>query len=875
MQPSTTQPALQPHPGPEAAPQPAQVKRKSRGRADSANQKRRCVSTACIACRKRKSKCDGALPSCAACSSVYETECIYDPNSDHRRKGVYREKIDSSKARNSTLQILIEAILNAAEDDVSEVVRRIRTCDSLDTVAEAILKEETTNGDDADAVNDEDPKEQPVEGERDLARKMGELRIRNGVVRFIGGTSHLIHEGDESVTPAEVDDSDAQLDGDPITSWSEVTKDRQLVIHLLNMYWNWHYPFFTTLSKRSFWKDFMRGKPSSAPKVSFYCSSALVNAMLALGCHFTDIPGAYAFPGDSRTKGDHFFAEAKRLVFDHDEYATPSLTTTQALALMSVREAGCGREARGWVYSGMSFRMAQDVGLNLDSGLVTGDKGRMSEDEIDARRITFWGCFLFDKTWSNYLGRLPQLPKSSCNVSKYEVYPDEDSESWTPYTDGGFDQSLSQPARTRAVGLQLTKLCEISSDLLLFFYHPKHIGRSSGKAVELKKLSELHRQLEDWRKDLPTEFEPKEGQLPNVILMHMFYHLQYIHLFRPFLKYGPSTSPLPPHVSPRRICTANAGFISKLMRLYKKLYNLRQICNIAVYMLHSACTIHLLNLPEKTAKRDIIHGVKHLEEMAEDWLGARRSLSIISVLDRKWNCELPEEAFVVLKRTDEKYGHLVTTDVPSPNKAAPSPPTLSSSPIMVPDQDLDGRGSITSQQMDAQMDQGLMMNTGSMPPLMQPREVSANIAHKASGNTSMSFSPNTSWAMSGIGQPAMPRSCPAYTSTQNPQKHPSNIGAAVGSSSHTWTTNARYALDGKDWYLKDGVNWQQNFETWGMSASPSSQTSGGNLPAAGGDLTGGGEMFMFKGLQESDLDLGDGWDFDHSMANLDMIPGLE
>jgi hypothetical protein len=35
--------------------------------------KRRCVSTACIACRRRKSKCDGNTLSCAACSSVYGT----------------------------------------------------------------------------------------------------------------------------------------------------------------------------------------------------------------------------------------------------------------------------------------------------------------------------------------------------------------------------------------------------------------------------------------------------------------------------------------------------------------------------------------------------------------------------------------------------------------------------------------------------------------------------------------------------------------------------------------------------------------------------------------------------------------------------------
>ena len=67
---------------------------------------------------------------------------MYDPNSDHRRKGVYKEKIDSLKTRSSTLQILIQAILNAAEDDVPNLVRQIRTCESLDDVADSILRHE-------------------------------------------------------------------------------------------------------------------------------------------------------------------------------------------------------------------------------------------------------------------------------------------------------------------------------------------------------------------------------------------------------------------------------------------------------------------------------------------------------------------------------------------------------------------------------------------------------------------------------------------------------------------------------------------------------------------------------------------------------------
>jgi hypothetical protein len=135
----------------------------------------------------------------------------------------------------------------------------------------------------------------------------------------------------------------------------------------------------------------------------------------------------------------------------------------------------------------------------------------------------------------------------------------------------------------------------------------------------------------------------------------MFFQLLYIHLFRPFLKYSQATSPLPPNVSPRRLCTQAAIAISKLLRLYKRSHGLRQICNIAVYIANSACTIHLVNLPEKNAKRDITYGVKHLEEIAESWLCARRTLAILSVLSRQWKVELPEEAAAVLARTDAKF----------------------------------------------------------------------------------------------------------------------------------------------------------------------------------------------------------------------------
>jgi hypothetical protein len=237
--------------------------------------------------------------------------------------------------------------------------------------------------------------------------------------------------------------------------------------------------------------------------------------MLALGCHFTSWPAARAVRDDSATAGDHFFREAKRLIMEGDLHELPALATVQALALMSVREAGCGREAKGWVYSGMSFRMACDLGLNL--GMHS--KDAIDENEEDARRITFWGCFLFDKCWSNYMGRLPQLPNTTLTVPKFDVFPVEDAETWSAVTDSGLSQAHSQPSRTRAIALQISKLCEISSDLMNSFYNPVDMDKVKGRQAELKKLGELQVRLETWKRELPKELEPKEGGLPHMLVM--------------------------------------------------------------------------------------------------------------------------------------------------------------------------------------------------------------------------------------------------------------------------------------------------------------------------------------------------------------------
>lgn len=130
----------------------------------------------------------------------------------------------------------------------------------------------------------------------------------------------------------------------------------------------------------------------------------------------------------------------------------------------------------------------------------------------------------------------------------------------------------------------------------------------------------------------------------------MFHQTLYIHLCRPFLKSSAATNSTLAHLDPRKACIGAASTMSKYLRFYKRRYGLRQICNIAGYFIHSACTIHLLNLQQPLAGRDIIQGLKGLEEMGECWLVAKRSLVIIGVFVKRRGIQLPEEAEGVLKR---------------------------------------------------------------------------------------------------------------------------------------------------------------------------------------------------------------------------------
>lgn len=163
-------------------------------------------------------------------------------------------------------------------------------------------------------------------------------------------------------------------------TWTCLTSDSGLIQHLLELYFCWEYPSFAPISKEHFLRDFDELRPR-------YCSPMLVNALLALACHLSDRPIAKQ-SSSLHILADDFFKESARLFTT--ELNLHCLTTIQALAIMSLREARCSRVSESKYYAELGMRLAIEMGLQA----VT---AKDHKDELAVLAKTFWGIFTLNQ----------------------------------------------------------------------------------------------------------------------------------------------------------------------------------------------------------------------------------------------------------------------------------------------------------------------------------------------------------------------------------------------------------------------------------------------------------------------------------------------
>lgn len=63
----------------------------------------------------------------------------------------------------------------------------------------------------------------------------------------------------------------------------------------------------------------------------------------------------------------------------------------------------------------MAYRMAIDMGLNLDAACLSGPNN-MPREELELRRNIYWGLYCDDKLAAAYTGRVCALPVCSPEI---------------------------------------------------------------------------------------------------------------------------------------------------------------------------------------------------------------------------------------------------------------------------------------------------------------------------------------------------------------------------------------------------------------------------------------------------------------------------
>jgi hypothetical protein len=435
-------------------------------------------------------QCDGESPLCVTCN-LHKTNCFYDAANDRRpttttiptpstttadRKRLKATAEESKKGEGAVF--IVNALRSLPECEARELLLHIRQDQPhpLDLAALAETWQKMAH------TTPNAPLETPTPAlETDLAVLLGKPVItKAGVSRHFGHTSSLglvDEDKDENHTLSRTHTLGPERKP---STWTAVTQDVGFIERLFDLYFQWSHSFYIVFSRNHFLADFYSGKEK-------YCSPLLVNAILAYACHFSDEPQARTEPANLRTVGDHFFAEARRLLHEDE---SPSLTTTQALCVMALREPSTGRDSSGFMYMGMCMRMAIELGLHLNN--EASQALRLTEEEIQVRKITFWGSFTLDTVWSICIGRISQLPRAAITLDK--PAPDKDSGNRAPVNHSFLEH--------------FSILSELINDNNYMFFAPKE------RFTSRRLLNCYHKYLA-WYKDLPSQLRPQYDSSPQ------------------------------------------------------------------------------------------------------------------------------------------------------------------------------------------------------------------------------------------------------------------------------------------------------------------------------------------------------------------------
>ncbi|KAG7404268.1 Nitrogen assimilation transcription factor nirA [Fusarium oxysporum f. sp. rapae] len=482
------------------------------------------VSVACENCRKRKVRCNGSRPRCAACVRTGH-ECVYIPTSKDRElkrkyedleteKTTYQKVIDLLRSRKHGEANLILDLLRQ-NTSVHDVLRQVEHGDML---CELSLVPETR-------YRYVFPYCHTLPA---FLKSRDNPYLRSPIYEWaMDQENHDPSSGTEGpaqpaalfVNPyhaAEV--IIPWLDSVEPSRWTSVCSNNVLMRKILRAYFLHDYEWFTFLHKDYFFQDMAAARQR-------FCSPLLY-------C-YRQLPHRLEF-WNPHTLGYKFLAEARRLWEVEEASSSNKLTTLQAGLFINAVYNMMGADRIGWTYTLRAVEIAQTLRLFDSSAKV---RSRQSQHNRD---FTAWALFAWQSHSSYHFCKHPAI-----SSPPPMPLPDPD-----------------EHPKCRFFKAKAEFLVILNEVALQIFD-----GVEREPEATAQNLSELRSRMHSWYNKLPKCLTPTTIALPAHLKLHMHYYYVLINLHKPVAGMPP---PKPPEVSEREVASANPiedEFVDAYIRL--------------------------------------------------------------------------------------------------------------------------------------------------------------------------------------------------------------------------------------------------------------------------------------------------------------------
>ncbi|KAH7066530.1 fungal-specific transcription factor domain-containing protein [Paraphoma chrysanthemicola] len=294
----------------------------------------------------------------------------------------------------------------------------------------------------------------------------------------------------------------------------------------------------------------------------------------------------------------------------------PSITAVQTFLCLAFCEIGIGNISKGWAFSGIAFRMVQDLGIQKDPEMwELDDQSFIPHEDAEIRRRIYWGCYISDKLISLIFGRPVQLLYNQGEVNELTTQPDPafilpwrsvgfDDDALQQYTNISMIPYLKEQIKIARIVERMLSLISSASDRNTISQHPN--------------LDSLNHSLLEWRTSLPEWADFKiwdaidQSLKPSTAAVHLLYNATRIALnFNKAVTWDGVTQV----DQAREACTLAVAEIHSIVRRFRKQHGLTHSPLVMVYALSQAIRAsRAFGTSEETE-----HLMKSLSELAGLW----------------------------------------------------------------------------------------------------------------------------------------------------------------------------------------------------------------------------------------------------------------